>query len=122
MRGDRVHIRTVSGRGGRDEGSESNAPLPARDVQGFRFGVADGRGGIRLVSPPSCRNRYQAVVYIRDCAEGEGRYHFRLSWIRTGGGVFPGISATISREPAATRWGSKETRSGIARHARDQRK
>jgi len=79
-----------SGRDGRDDGSESNAPLPARDVEGFRFEVADGHGEIRLLSPPSRRSGYQGVVYIRDCAGGEGRYHFRLSWIRTGGGVFPG--------------------------------
>ena len=90
VRGDLVHIRTISGRDGRDDGSECNVPLPARDVQGFRFEVADGRGEIRLLSPPSRRSGYQAVVYIRDSAAGEGRYHFRLSWIRTGGGVFPG--------------------------------
>ena len=60
-RGDLVHSRTISGRDGRDDGSESNAP-PARDVHGFRFEVTDGRGGIRLLSPPSRRSGYQAVV------------------------------------------------------------
>ena len=75
-----------SGRDGRDDGSESNAPLPARDVEGFRLEVADDS----FASPPSRRSGSQAAVYIRDCAGGEGRYHFRLSWIQTGGGVFPG--------------------------------
>lgn len=89
-RSDLVHIRTISGRDGRDDGSECNVPLPARDVQGFRFEVADGRGEIRLLSPPSRRSGYQAVVYIRDSVGGDGRYHFRLSSIRIGGGVFPG--------------------------------
>ena len=60
VRGDLVHIRTISGRDGRDD-SEFNVPLPARDVQGFRFEVADGRGEIRLLSPPSRRSGYQAV-------------------------------------------------------------
>lgn len=59
VRGDPVHIRTISGRDGRDDGSESNAPVPERDVEGFRFEVADGRGAIRLLSPPSRRNGYQ---------------------------------------------------------------
>ena len=117
---DLVHIRTISGRNGRGDGSESNAPLPARDVEGFRFEVAVGRGEIRLLSPPSRRSGYQAVVYIRDCAGGEGRCHFRLSWIRTGGGVFPGDFRN-DFPGAATRLRSK-TGSGIARHAPDQRK
>ena len=59
VRGDPVHIRTISGRDGRDDGSESNAPVPERDVEGFRFEVADGRGAIRLLSRPSRRSGYQ---------------------------------------------------------------
>jgi hypothetical protein len=59
VRGDPVHIRTISGRDGRDDGSESNAPVPERDVEGFRFEVADGRGAIRLLSPPSRHSGYQ---------------------------------------------------------------
>lgn len=49
VRGDLVHIPTISGRHGRDDGSESNTPLPARDVQGCRFEVSDGRAEIRLL-------------------------------------------------------------------------
>ena len=59
---DLVHSRTISGRDGRDDGSESNAP-PARDVHGFRFEVTDGRGGIRLLSPPSRRSGYQGELF-----------------------------------------------------------
>jgi len=60
---DLVHIRTISGRNGRGDGSESNAPLPARDVEGFRFEVAVGRGEIRLLSPPSRRSGYQGELF-----------------------------------------------------------
>lgn len=89
VRGDTVYIRTISGRDGRDDGSECNEPLPGRDIQGFNFEVHDGRGEIRLLSEPSRRNDNQAIVRIRDSASGEGRYHFRLTWMITGGGDFP---------------------------------
>ena len=61
-------------------------PLPERDVVGFNFEVKDSRGEIRLVAEPSRRNGNTAVVYIRDSAGGEGRYHFRPSWAIGGGG------------------------------------
>ncbi len=89
MRGDQVYIRTISGRDGRDDGSECNEPLPARNLEGFNFEVRDSRGEIRLLSEPSRRNDFQAIVRIRDSAAGEGRYHFRLSWMITGTGAFP---------------------------------
>ena len=89
VRGDLVYIRTISGRDGRDDGSECNEPLPSRNPEGFRFEVHDGRGEIRLLSEPSRRSDYQAIVRIRDGAGGEGRYHFRLSWMMAGEG-FPG--------------------------------
>ena len=88
VRGDMVSGRTISGRDIRDAGSECNEPLPTRDIQGFNFEVKDSRGEIRLLAEPSRRNGYQAVVRIRDSAGGEGRYHFRLSWMITGGGDF----------------------------------
>ena len=86
VRGDLVSLRTISGRDGRDDGSECNEPLPNGPVQGFNFQVVDSRGEIRLLSEPSRRSDYQAVVRIRDSAGGEGRYHFRLSWAMTGQG------------------------------------
>jgi hypothetical protein len=49
-------------------------------VRGFHFEVVDKRGEIELVEEPARRNRFAAVVHIRDSAGGEGRYHFRLSW------------------------------------------
>src|SRR5579864_4689795 len=86
VRGDLVSVRTISGRDARDDGSECNEPLPNGPVEGFNFEVKDSRGEIRLLSEPSRRTDYQAVVRIRDSAGGEGRYHFRLSWALTGQG------------------------------------
>jgi hypothetical protein len=84
VRGDMVYIRTISGRDGRDDGSECNQPLPPRNVDGFNFEVKDSRGDIRLLSDPSRRSDGQAIVRIRDSAGGEGRYHFRISWNMAG--------------------------------------
>lgn len=86
VRGDLVDIRTISGRDARDDGSECNAALPSRDIAGFNFQVIDSRNEIRLVAEPSRRNKFGAIVHIRDTAPGEGRYHFRLSWAMSGGG------------------------------------
>ncbi len=86
VRGDLVSIRTISGRDARDDGSECNEPLPTRNLQGFNYEVKDSRGEIRLLAEPTRRNDFQAIVRIRDGAGGEGRYHFRLSWMMTGGG------------------------------------
>jgi hypothetical protein len=86
VRRDMVDIRTISGRDARDVGSECNAPLPGRNVQDFAFEVKDSRGDIRLLSEPSRRSDFAAIVGIRDSKGGEGRYHFRLVWAITGGG------------------------------------
>jgi hypothetical protein len=86
VRRDMVMIHTLSGRDPRDDGSECNAPLPDRNIDGFNFQVMDSRNEIRLVAEPSRRNDFTAVVHIRDSAGGEGRYHFRLSWAIGGGG------------------------------------
>jgi hypothetical protein len=85
VRRDMVMIHTLSGRDPRDDGSECNAPLPDRNIEGFNFQVMDSRNEIRLVAEPSRRNDFTAVVHIRDSASGEGRYHFRLSWAMGGG-------------------------------------
>ncbi len=84
VRGDLVSIRTLSGRDTRDDGSECNVPMPTREFRGFNFEVIDKRGDIRLMTEPSRRNDYSAIVAIRDSAGGEGRYHFRLSWMTPG--------------------------------------
>ncbi|HYW42329.1 MAG TPA: hypothetical protein VE959_05705 [Bryobacteraceae bacterium] len=86
VHGDFVSIRTISGRDAYDDGSECNAPLPDREVQGFNFQVVDSRGEIRLLSEPDRRNGFSAIVHIRDTPSGVGRYHFRLSWVMTGAG------------------------------------
>jgi hypothetical protein len=100
VHGDMVMIHTLAGRDPRDDGSECNAPLPDRNIEGFNFQVVESRNEIRLVAEPSRRNDFTAVVHIHDSAGGEGRYHFRLSWVigaagrppeeRRGGG--PGFS------------------------------
>ena len=84
VRGDGVTIRTRAGQGARDDGSECNAPLPNRDVEGFNFEVLDSRNDIRLLAEPSRRNDFAAIVRIRDGSGGFGRYHFRLTWAQTG--------------------------------------
>ena len=86
VRGDTVSIRTLAGQDARDDGSECNAPLPTRNVAGFNFEVKESRNDIRLLSEPSPRNGFAAVVRIRDSSGGFGRYHFRLSWVMDGGG------------------------------------
>src|ERR1035437_1122908 len=86
VHGDMVMIHTLSGRDPRDDGSECNAPLPNRNIEGFSFQVIDSRNEIRLAAEPSRRNDFTAVVHIHDTASGEGRYHFRLSWVIGGGG------------------------------------
>jgi hypothetical protein len=80
VRGDSVFIKTIAGRDATDDGSECNAPLPGQAPGGFNFEVKDSRGEIRLLSEPSRRTNWAAVVLIRDSAGGQGRYHFRISW------------------------------------------
>jgi hypothetical protein len=91
VRGDNVMIHTIAGRDPRDDGSECNAPFPSGDVRGFNFEVMDKRGEIRLVAEPSRRNGNAAVVWIRDGSGGEGRYHFRLSWMIGGVPMAPPV-------------------------------
>ena len=87
LRRDMVFVHTIAGRDPYDDGnSECNAPLPDGPVQGFNFEVIERRGDIVLLSEPSRRNNYGAVIRIRDSSGGQGRYHFRISWQMTGGG------------------------------------
>jgi hypothetical protein len=85
VRGETVSVRTLAGRDARDDGSECSEPMPAQNLQGFNFEVKDSRGDIRMLEDPSRRNGFAAIVRIRDSSGGEGRYHFRLSWISGGG-------------------------------------
>jgi len=114
---DQVLIRTISGRDARDDGSECNAPLPDRDIDGFQFQVVDSRNEIRLLAEPSRRNDFSAIVRIRDSDGGEGRYHFRLSWRMTGtdyrpGGDRPGFDRPPERRDDQDRRGPDERRGG----------
>jgi hypothetical protein len=87
---DVVSIRTISGRDAYDDGSECNAPLPDRDVEGFGFDVREKRNDLQLLAEPSRRNNFAAMVRIRDTSGGQGRYHFRITWQMTGGDFRPG--------------------------------
>jgi hypothetical protein len=86
VRGDLVLIHTISGRDGRDDGSECNEPLPNRPVAGFSFEAHEGHGEIRLITEPLRHTDFQATVRIREKEHGDGRYQFRLSWMMTGDG------------------------------------
>ena len=105
VEGDRVLIRTISGRDARDDGSECNEPLPYGEVRNFAYEVRDSRGEIALLDQPSRRSG-RVVVRIRDSQGGEGRYHFRLTWDMAGSGnLRPGF---VGGPPAATRFGVNE--------------
>lgn len=88
LQGDRVRIRTISGRPGRDQspnGSECNSVLP-NGASNFRFKGIDGRGEVRLVQEPRPQNRWTAVVNIRDKKGGDEGYTFDLFWTNDGRG------------------------------------
>jgi hypothetical protein len=81
LRGETLTIRTLNGEPPRDAGSECSTPLP-RNVEDFRFKGIDGRGEVRLLEEPSARNRWLAVVRIRDNKSGSEEYRYRLEWGR----------------------------------------
>ncbi len=95
LRGETLTIRTSTGDPARDVSSECSTPLP-RNVEDFRFKGVDGRGEVRLLEEPSARNRWMAVVRVRDTKPGSEEYHFRLEWGRgssfSGGGRPAGSS------------------------------
>ncbi len=80
VRGDRVDIRTVSGRDSRDDGSECNFPLPQGNVSDFRWEKRDGRGRVELMQAPTSSSGNRAIFNIRDSDGGDARYHIRLNW------------------------------------------
>jgi hypothetical protein len=84
LQSDRVYIRTIQGREGRDAGSECNMPMPRGFIEGFRFQKMDGRGDMALLSQPSSRGGSVVVARIRDNDGGESRYHFRVTWTDRG--------------------------------------
>lgn len=81
LQGDRIRVFTARGQEARDVATECSGPLPA-NVTDFRFRGVDGRGDVRLIEEPSFRNRWTAVVRIRDTRSGGEEYHYRLEWMR----------------------------------------
>lgn len=90
LRGETLTMRTLNGDRARDAGSECSTALPLNVVD-FRFSGVDGRGEVSLLEAPTGRNRWMAVVRIRDNKGGAEEYHYRLDWGRgssfIGGGV-----------------------------------
>lgn len=84
LRGNSVLLRTITGRPGRDEGSECSQPLPAGGFTKFNFRGIDGRGEVRLVQEPRLGNNWTAIVAIRDKKGGDEGYTFELSWTTDG--------------------------------------
>ena len=80
LRGDVVFVRTISGKGGRDDGSACSEPLPNRNVPGFTFDASGNPGEVRMISAPSRESDGQVVVRIRNSTGAKGRSHFRLTW------------------------------------------
>jgi hypothetical protein len=102
LRGDQVLLRTLTGRAGRDDGSECSQPLPAGGFSKFAFRGIDGRGEVRLVQEPRLGNQWTAIVSIRDKRGGDEGYTFELSWTAdpnaaryvSPGGGFTGTTTT----------------------------
>lgn len=117
LRGETLTIRTSTGDPARDVASECSTPLP-RNVEDFRFKGVDGRGDVRLLEEPTARNRWMAVVRVRDTKPGSEEYHFRLEWGRgssfSGGGRGDGGRPAGSSSDAA-RMRTRELRREIER-------
>ena len=96
LQGDRIRIFTARGQMARDVATECTGPLPT-NVTDFRFRGIDGRGEVRLIEEPSPRNRWTAVVRIRDTRSGGEEYHYRLEWMR--GSAFGGNRPGGSNRP-----------------------
>jgi hypothetical protein len=113
VRGDWVSVRTISGRDAHDDGSACSEPLPGPWLRGFNFEVRNKRGDIALLSPPSGRNAYAAVVRIRDSASGAGHYHFRLSWAMNA--FSPGPSDSPPKDHFGVREATEVCREAVTR-------
>ncbi|MCW5966660.1 MAG: hypothetical protein KIT83_21660, partial [Bryobacterales bacterium] len=79
VRGDRMFIRTLSGKWAQEKGSDLSAPLPLRKTP-FELSKRSGRGRVWLVEEPNDGNRYTARFRISDPQRGDSRYHVRLRY------------------------------------------
>lgn len=105
VHGDRITVRTLSGRPAYDQGSEYSAPLPQANVA-IDLDKRDGRGSVRLVEQPSRRNRYTAVIRISDRDGGDDRYHVRLRFQSALGGSRPGNGDWRGNDRRDDGWGN----------------
>lgn len=79
VRGDRMFIRTLSGRWAQELGSDLSAPLPQKTVA-VEFSKRGGRGRAWLIEQPSARNGFTLRFRVSDPKRGDGRYHIRLRY------------------------------------------
>ena len=105
LRWDKILIRTLAGRPGRDNGSECNAPLPQGAVTNFQFQGAEGPGEVQLMQQPNANNGWGAVVRVRDPQSGEHAYSFRVTW--TWDGRLSNQNQTLGRDGYGGRAGGR---------------
>ncbi|MCZ2149280.1 MAG: hypothetical protein LC126_16085 [Bryobacterales bacterium] len=111
LRGNSVLLRTITGRPGKDEGSECSQPLPAGGFTKFNFRGIDGRGEVRLVQEPRLGNNWTAIVAIRDKKGGDEGYTFELSWTTDGSAMSSGGSG-FGAQPAPGGFGQPNNEFG----------
>lgn len=138
VRGDRMFIRTLSGRWAQERGSDMSAPMPMRNVV-VEFKKRSGRGRVWLVEQPSRSNKFTLRFRISDPRGGDARYHIRLryatdSWgweDRTASSSWQRNPATLRPSPAPVvavswregAWGRQPSwRSGLPGRALDPRR
>ena len=92
MRGDRIIVRTDSGKRSYDEGSVCNQPLPFHPVDDFRVTAEKGRGHVLDVNPPLRRNNFTGSVRIEDPQRGGDDYELVVAW-RNPAGIAPPLAS-----------------------------
>jgi hypothetical protein len=131
LQGDKMTIRTIAGRAGRDIATECSSPLPT-SMEVFRLKTMDGRGLVDLMDDPSRTRGNKAVIRVRDPRAGAEEFHFRVDWERgTFSGGAPPPPPAQSPEPRVpasddrrdvSRWLTKDLRQEIERIYNEQTK
>lgn len=82
VRGDRLHVVTVSGQKVKVERFRFSQAMPAEGVLTAVLEKKDGRGTAELLEEPTAENGYTARIRVADPQGGADRYHWVLSWRR----------------------------------------
>ena len=80
VRGDLISMRTISGRDGRDDGSECNAPLPTARSRASASKLSRAAARCVCYRNPSRQTIIRPSFAFATAKAASGRYHFRLSW------------------------------------------